>query len=352
MMFSSDIAKATKHCLENGINFAVYAMPGSEDATFLADNGSPWKGDESSLKGFFINTFGNTLAMPVLIRPQWDSVSVLGCRPAESVSGPVDCRWAESTHKEDYIRGIESLTEELKHDGGKTVISRVICGDAPCIDWVKVADRYFKAFPSTFRFMYYTHATGAWIGATPEIILSRDSESSLLSTMSLAGTRLRCDKPWDSKNVAEHNFVTEYIVDIFRSFGMTPEVHEAMNVAYGDIEHLCHRITATYDGKILPLLDRLSPTPALAGVPLETAMRHISVYERHNRRCYGGYVGISDRSGVHAFVNLRSVNFDKKGYCIYAGGGITAASVASDEWDETEAKVKNLLSIIKSESHE
>lgn len=349
MMLSTEIAEAARYCLANGINFAVYAMPGSPDVTFIADDGTPWSGDESDMKGFFINSFMNRYPVPVLIRPQWDCRSVMG----QNGEKPVKSTWKEkSTPREKYLRDIRNLTTTLKHDGGKTVISRVICGSASDIDWVKVADRYFAAYPSTFRFMYYTGQTGGWLGATPETILSRDTATSVITTMSLAGTRVRSNLPWDSKNIAEHNFVTDYIVNLFRAEGIIPEVHEAENVGYGEIEHLCHRITARYNGAILPLLHRLSPTPALAGVPLTAALDNIARYESHDRGCYGGYVGVNDESGLHTFVNLRSVRFDRDNYCVYAGGGITAASSPENEWAETEAKVARLMSIIQSESHE
>ena len=63
-------------------------------------------------------------------------------------------------------------------------------------------------------------------------------------------------------------------------------------------------------------------------------------------------MGVNDESGLHPFVNLRSVRFDRDNYCVYAGGGITAASSPENEWAETEAKVARLMSIIQSESHE
>ena len=64
----------------------------------------------------------------------------------------------------------------------------------------------------------------------------------------------------------------------------------------------------------------------------------ISLLEGH-RSLYGGYVGVNSPSGIRAFVNLRSMNFNHKGgYCLYAGGGITSLSQPSDEWLETETK--------------
>lgn len=352
MMFSTKIAEAAGYCLANGINFALYAMPGSNEVTFIADDGAQCDVEEREMKGFFINTFLNRLPRPILIRPRLDCNSVISLKNTPA-SGYLNAQINKmSTPREKYLLDIKNLADTLKRKGGKTVISRVICGSAGHIDWITVGARYFTAYPATFRFMYHTPETGSWIGATPEILLSRDNATSTITTMSLAGTRMRSDKPWDCKNRAEHDFVTDYIVNIFQSEGIEPHTHEAENVAYGDIEHLCHRITAHYEGKIFPLLHRLSPTPALAGVPVDSALRHIATYESHDRGCYGGYVGVCDNDGLHAFVNLRSVRFDGGDYCIYAGGGITAASSPESEWEETEAKVKKLLSIIQSESHE
>ena len=52
-----------------------------------------------------------------------------------------------------------------------------------------------------------------------------------------------------------------------------------------------------------------------------------------------------------AYVNLRCAMAAKteKGYTynIYSGGGITAESIAADEWDEAVSKVRPLNEIIK-----
>ena len=91
-MLSTEIAEAARYCLANGINFAVCAMPGSPDVTFIADDGTPWSGDESDMKGFFINRFMNRYPVPVLIRPQWDCRSVIG----QNGEIPVKSTWKEN----------------------------------------------------------------------------------------------------------------------------------------------------------------------------------------------------------------------------------------------------------------
>jgi isochorismate synthase len=222
--------------------------------------------------------------------------------------------------------------------GGKTVYARRISNATALVDWASLADEYFHAFPQTFRFMFATPNVGCWLGATPELLLQRESESGRITTMALAGTLRNDTDQWDAKNIEEHDYVTRFIVDTFTRFGIKAEVSPAEDVRFGAIRHLCHRISAEYSGPIVPLLNALSPTPALSGFPRNEALDIIGKVESP-RSLYGGYVGINTPNGIHAYVNLRSMCFNPDGgYCIYSGGGITSQSDPADEWLETEAK--------------
>ena len=81
--------------------------------------------------------------------------------------------------------------------------------------------------------------------------------------MALAGTLRDNTSEWDEKNIEEHDYVTRFILDVFASLGIEAAVSGAEDVRFGSIRHLCHRITAHYSGPIIPLLNALSPTPAL-----------------------------------------------------------------------------------------
>ncbi len=350
-MFSEETLAAARECLRCNIDFALCMMPGSDAVIFMAGKARECVDDEMNGDGFFINTFCNALPAPIDIRPRYSIHDIVTGKAAGGMV-PTVTPWTISTSRNEYDRSITSLAGELENTGGKAVISRVICGSMNGADAVAVACEYFSSYPATFRFLYQTSMTGAWLGATPETLLSRDYASEAVETMALAGTRRRTQGAWDGKNIDEHDYVTHYIVDVLRSHGISYTVHAGENVGYGSIEHLCHRITGRYSGPFFPLLQSLSPTPALAGMPLDAALEMIARYERHPRYCYGGYVGISDSSGQHAFVNLRSMHFSTDRYCIYAGGGITRHSVASSEWEETEAKIYTLRSIIMRYSHE
>ncbi len=89
---------------------------------------------------------------------------------------------------------------------------------------------------------------------------------------------------------------------------------------------------------------RLSPTPALCGFPVESAMRIIDVCENFDRSYYGGFCGPYQNEGdFNFFVNLRSLRLTPAGCALYAGGGINEMSAPDDEWLETENKLSTLL---------
>ncbi|MEE0977976.1 MAG: chorismate-binding protein, partial [Muribaculaceae bacterium] len=110
-------------------------------------------------------------------------------------------------------------------------------------------------------------------------------------------------------------------------------------VQFKPVCHICDLFSGTLPAaSCTALLDELSPTPALSGFPVATAIDEISLIEDHNRECYGGYVGYVTPSALKCYVNLRSVKLCDSGYCIFAGGGVTAQSNPEDEWNETENK--------------
>ena len=82
-------------------------------------------------------------------------------------------------------------------------------------------------------------------------------------------------------------------------------------------------------------------------MPVKAAVKMIGEVEGHSRRYYGGYIGPVEADGrFNLFVNLRSLEFDGERYCIYVGGGITANSIAEDEWQETCGKAALLQAAI------
>jgi isochorismate synthase len=94
---------------------------------------------------------------------------------------------------------------------------------------------------------------------------------------------------------------------------------------------------------VLDLVERLHPTPAVAGAPRDRALALIREVEGIDRGWYAGPIGIVDRRGDGEFaIALRCGLFQGNQAMLYAGAGIVAGSNPDGEWDETELKLEAL----------
>jgi menaquinone-specific isochorismate synthase len=96
--------------------------------------------------------------------------------------------------------------------------------------------------------------------------------------------------------------------------------------------------------RLLDVLARLHPTPAVGGSPRAAACAHIRELEGFPRGLYGGPVGwIDHRGGGEFLVGIRSALIDGGRARVYAGSGIVAGSDPDREFAETELKFKALI---------
>ena len=229
----------------------------------------------------------------------------------------------------------------------KVVLSRTITRQC---DTHSILPEYFvrlcEKYPSATVFIVVYPGVCGWIGATPETLLV--SNKTGYTTMALAGTRpVGTQLPWGEKEIEEQQYVSRYIADILQAQGLTSKNHTDTRQA-AQVEHLCtyFDILSHHDAILRDkLLSALHPTPAVAGTPTRAAIDIIGATETHSRRYYGGYIGEANSDGTcRLYVNLRSMEFDNNAVRLYVGGGLTARSVAKDEWKETCAKAETLLS--------
>lgn len=264
--------------------------------------------------------------------------------------GPELTMCTESTGWTQYKKAVDTAVGRLKKRGGKTVLSRVVCGSHHC-DMASLAVSFFDAFPDSYRTIFHTPQTGSWMCASPELLYS--IEHGQLYTMALAGTRRPCEAPWDVKNLEEHQMVADFVEKAISCQTTAYRRLPLGTLRYGAIEHLLTEFYADASQINLGMLKaQMHPTPAVGGFPRAEAMADIAELEGHKRNLYSGLIEFDDQiSGRRlCIVNLRCMQFNSDRYCIYAGGGITARSDAEAEWSETEAKAAWLREHITKEA--
>lgn len=319
--------------------------------------------DAGAREGFIFSLFGEN--MPLFTIPCDDTLPPLGDTDTDTICAANDrsCLWAapESTPRDRHLQLVERIVSRLSEMKALSGIEgKIIATRVEVASTTRTPSAIYRvltqAYPDATVFLFSTPRTGTWIGASPELLLS--AASGLLSTVALAGTReatpAGCTPAaWDDKNRIEQQIVTDFITDSLRAAGLHPEAGHPYTRRAGRVEHICTEISApfsspgqeSHSSDISPLIQLLSPTPALSGYPRHEAVEFITGHESTPRYCYGGTVGYIAPGDTRIYVNLRSGRFFDSGrrIALYAGGGITRHSIPSDEWEETCRKLTTLL---------
>lgn len=211
--------------------------------------------------------------------------------------------------------------------------------------------------PARGTVLLYRYADVFFCGCTPELLVRKSGN--LVQSMCLAGTcpagatreegeRLAADLMADPKNRAEHDYVVQFIREVFRRTCYDVDVPDEPGILpLTHVQHLCTPAHArVLEGVDLwTMRDNLHPTPAVAGTPVGEAEMLIRRIEPYNRGFFAGACGYVDGNGDGEFsVALRTGVFDGETGWVYAGCGIVADSNADDEYDEIDMKLQTVLS--------
>lgn len=203
----------------------------------------------------------------------------------------------------------------------------------------------------------YRYGDVFFCGCTPELLVRK--RGGTVESMCLAGTcpagadaverqRLAAELLADDKNRREHEHVVHFMREVFaRNCHDVDIPAEPVVRPLRHVQHLFTPVRArVVEGKsLMGLARQLHPTPALAGTPIGEALMALRSVEGYNRGFFGGAVGYVDASGDGELsVAIRSGVFDGEAGWLYAGCGIVAGSDAGAEYDETNLKLKTILS--------
>ena len=196
----------------------------------------------------------------------------------------------------------------------------------------------------------------AFLGSSPETLVQLAQGE--VQTVALAGTRRRDANSSEEdaalaaalldskKDRQEQEYVAEAIVE-----ALTPYVDELNQspdpevVRHPDVQHLRTTIRGRLakDATIFELVKQLHPTPAVGGLPRESALAWLDVNEQLDRGWYAGPIGWIDPNGEGEFVvAIRSVLMADDMASAFAGCGLVPNSDPEDEWEESQVKLQTV----------
>jgi len=223
----------------------------------------------------------------------------------------------------------------------------------------EVINKLRNQYTNCYSFLIHNKGK-TFLGSSPERLGSFRNQ--LLLTEALAGsiqrgqtatedTVLEQNLSESSKNQDEHNFVIKDIEQRLQPF--TTEVHRSDHPEVKkllNVQHLYTPIRAQLNqaAEVLEVIGELHPTPAVGGYPWEQAAPYLKELEHFDRGWYASPIGWMNSKGMGEFaVGIRSGLLTKHKAHFFAGCGIVADSDPATEWEETNLKLKPMLSALQ-----
>ena len=226
------------------------------------------------------------------------------------------------------------------------------------IDSASVLARLGHDYPHATVFAV-AYGTKCFLGASPERLVR--NTGGRLQVTCLAGSIERSsdateDRQNESRLMAstkdreEHEIVVRAVGEALGpisdeiSFASVPEITSLPN-----LHHLCTPVSATLKPGlgVVNAVEALHPTPAMGGFPQRGALSIIRNTEHFDRGWYAAPVGWMDGAGNGEFsVAIRSGLLDGARASLFAGCGIVQDSVPEKEWEETELKMRPMMSAL------
>ncbi len=260
---------------------------------------------------------------------------------------------------ENWKTQITSVVDEIKRENiDKVVVARRIEKEISSeINWQKTLSELNLKFPTCTNFLYKS-GKSIFFGSTPEILIKYSGNT--FSTEALAGSIMRGNNPAEDKqledellksekNKIEHEAVIDYIKKAIFNYVEKVEMDAVPVVKkLPNIQHLQTSVTGILKSKddIFKIVSSLFPTPAVCGIPKDQSLKMIEKTEAFDRGLFSGIIGWfnADNYGEF-FVTIRSALVKGNKLYAYAGCGIVDGSDAKEEFEETQLKLKPILSL-------
>lgn len=380
--------------------FVAYRKPGTANRAikaFLQKDDDLHVTKDFSESGFVFAPFDDQ--KEAVLISQENSVIIETCsdfeitekKPNSSISNLQD----QKTSKKQHQQLVKQAVEEIRSGAfKKVVLSRKELLEMDEVEPLDIFRKLLKKYDTAFVYCWYHPKVGLWLGATPEILL--EVERNCFKTMSLAGTQKyegTTEVVWGKKEQEEQQIVTDFILENLLNIS-TESVESTLpyTAKAGSLLHLRTDITGKIPNSKMEipnpksqipdseiegnssmtemgkLIAAIHPTPAVCGIPRESAKKFVLDNEKYDREYYTGFLGelnikneikrSSNRRNQEnqayaavvrssaLYVNLRCMKLEGNRAHLYIGGGITKGSNPEAEWEETRNKSQTMKAVL------
>jgi isochorismate synthase len=249
-------------------------------------------------------------------------------------------------------KGVQGI---WKGDLKKVVLSRTETISFENFKTKKTFEKMLLQYPTAFCYCWFHPKVGLWMGATPEKLLQAKNKQ--FATVALAGTQTFQDMEeiiWGDKEIEEQEFVTNFIMEKLEKVTDELSVSSPYSIQAGNLLHLKTDIEGVLraNASLKEIVSILHPTPAVCGLPKESAKDFILQNEAYEREFYTGFLGelnydfSKNEAATDLYVNLRCMKIKEYEAQLFVGCGVTKESNPEAEWEETANKSLTMKSII------
>ncbi|WP_452224682.1 chorismate-binding protein [Lacinutrix chionoecetis] len=374
-MSDNNFVEIAQNHFNDALPFVLYRKPKAKVLKGLFQNNDTVYTTENLTESGFVFAPFETEKQTVLIPANQSHLLETETITLETVHNPSEAPMETSNNnlveeKTNHINLVLKATEAIENGlFKKVVISRQENVRLIESNPIQLFKRLLSLYSTAFVYCWYHPKIGLWLGATPETLLTVTGNQ--FTTMALAGTQSykgEENPEWNSKETEEQQYVTDFIVDSLNPLSEQLKVGDLKSVKAGNLLHLRTPVSGVLKSNLKAVIDALHPTPAVCGMPKQVAKQFILKNENYNREFYTGFLGElniketttrnTNRRNVennaynavktvsNLFVNLRCMQLTDVSATIYVGGGITKASNAEKEWQETVNKSETMKKVL------
>lgn len=291
---------------------------------------------------FYHNNFSLTLPAPWLEPKRLHQISRNEFSSLFPKAPLPEVAWKEP-NVESFAAVFKEVSEALSSKSIQKSVP-VVTERAPIPELVfrSLPPKLFPLHKNLTPYGFFNEGSGH-IGASPEYLLQ--TFEGKLKTMALAGTAKEEEREvftFDQKEIQEHEFVAQNLLDTLTPLGMTRK-HERNVLSLGSLIHFHTAIDVELyqSHQADDLIKQLHPTPALGPLP-RTPETMANLHKWRNQlkcpSCFGAPFGLYHEGKLDLLVAIRMLAYEKGTLLLPSGCGIIEASRLTNEWRELKLK--------------